>query len=97
MTRTCEPTAFEKQAASLEFDALALVDEAIGHLRAAERALLDEERQHGPHPRHHQPVQAHGLCRHHFRGVRGAASDYRAADWGAERRSLINPEAANLG
>lgn len=44
-----EPTALEKQAAGLELDALACTNEAIGHLRAAERALLDEERQHGPH------------------------------------------------
>lgn len=44
-----EPTALEKQAAGLEMDALARTDEAIGHLRAAERALLEEERQHSPH------------------------------------------------
>lgn len=44
-----DPTALEKQAAGLELGALARVDEAIGHLRAAERALLDEERQHAPH------------------------------------------------
>lgn len=44
-----EPTALEKKAASLEVDALARVDDAISHILAAERALLEEERQHAPH------------------------------------------------
>ena len=47
MTR--EPTALEQKAAGLALDAVVSVDEAIDHLRAAERALLDEERQHAPH------------------------------------------------
>ena len=44
-----ESTALKKQAASLELDALASANEAIGHLRAAERALLEEKRPHAPH------------------------------------------------